>query len=225
MQNHSMYNKNVDLFKWIVDISTIIALILQCIKLPQKYDGFVPYIAYAVIVMLVIDIIVTIAIHKKKQLARNPLINKTKKLMRNSTGTVVMIGGDLSWTEDYVPDIKNLTQNNQKVEIFFPKCKIIPTNKKSFDERVCQLKNAGATIFASEEDTGIRCTMIDVDSSRDLNEFKIIISKRTTSHKRNLRKNKYRVVFLNNSNDSDKLLCNSFYNNYLLLKRISKEYL
>jgi len=218
--------RHINLFQWIVDISTVVALILQCLDFPDPWNKFIPYIALLVIFLFIISIIINI-VSKKSVYLRSELVQLTKDRMINSTGKIVLFGGDLSWTDDYVDTITAITDNNQVVEIFFP-LETIANAKRSvisrFEKRVCKLKKAGATIFSTIEDYHLRCTLIDVDSGHENEDLCVISCKRVYKNPSNAAANKYQVDVLENANEAERAMCNSFYRNYCLIKALSSEY-
>ncbi len=220
------YSKKTSLFQYIVDISSIVALGIQYITFPEKISKYIPWFVTIIIIMSIISFIIDLISQRKNNVVnRKALVKHTKKIMNDSTGKVVMFGGDLSWTDDYLSIITELTNNNQKVEIIYPRSK---TDKAKasvaarFRKNVDALKNAGATVLSCEEDYHLRCTLIDVDSTNDNSDFKIITSKRL-SKKKNPNKNTYKSFMFDSTNTNDKMLCDSFYQNYLHIKNICKE--
>lgn len=217
----------IDCFRWVVDISTVVALILQCVNIPQPWKKYIPCVAYFVIFLSLISIIVNLFAKEKSVLYRPELIRTTKERMINSTGTIVMLGGDLSWADDYVDTIAKITDNSQIVEIFFP-LEVITNSKGSvinrFEKRVQALKNAGATIYTIDEDYSLRCTLIDIDLGHENEDLCVISSKRIYKNAENPEANKYQTNILRNSNETERAMCNSFYRNYCLIKKLSSEY-
>lgn len=216
--------KRFGLFQWVVNISTIVALLLQCLGIS---GAWLRYIAFAVIGLSVLCIIISIITRKRTVFKRNELIRLTKNRMINSTGKTVMFGGDLSWAADYLDVITKITNNSQTIEIIFPLDKI--TNSKSsvitkFEENVQALQKAGAVVYASTEDYHLRCTLIDVDPGRDNEDMCVISSKRIYTDAADSNNNKYRINMLEYANAEDRALCNSFYRNYYLIKQIYSKY-
>lgn len=208
----------INLFQWLVNFSSIIALILQCTNNPTSWQV---YIAYIVIIFFILSIIISVVFKEKTVFTRDKLVDITKKLMVNSTGKIVMFGGDLSWADDYEEVIKKLTNNNQVVEIIFPMEKIVNSKRSvitRFEKRVATLKNAGAKIYCSEIDYHLRCTLIDVEPGRENEDLCVISSKRVYRDPSGTNQNKYQTNILRNSNNNERALCNSFYRNYYLIK-------
>lgn len=220
------FSKKTNKFQYAVNIITIIALAIQCFPIP---DIFQYIIAGVLIFIALLGLILDIIFDKKHNtLNRKNLVNVTVDLMRNSRGKVVMFGGDLSWSEDYLAAIKYLTDANQTVEVFFPYEKLHKNTKNSvktrFEKNIKKLTDAGAIIRYTENDYHLRCTLIDIDASLDNDDFTVISSKRIKKDAKDENKNQYHVVVLKNSTPEDKMLCDAFYRNYLLIYEISKEY-
>lgn len=78
--------KGLDLFQWIVNVSTIVALILQCLKIPAPWEKYIPAVAYLVIFLSLLSIFINITTRKRNILKRSRLIALTKDRMINATG-------------------------------------------------------------------------------------------------------------------------------------------
>ena len=224
MHNFQKIKLRIDLFQWIVNLSTLIALILQCLDIQKP---LIKYIAYAVIFFSVLSILISIYTKKRNIYKRDALIKLTKQRMINSRGKVVMFGGDLSWAADYVDVIRTLTNNSQAVEIIFPFDKIVNAKDsviKQFEKRIELLKSAGATIYSTLEDYHLRCTLIDVEPGKENEDLCVISSKRISTDASNPNKNKYQTNILYYTNNEDRSMCNSFYRNYCLVQQIWKKY-
>ena len=227
MHKNDKNKKRIDLFQWIVNVSTVVALILQCLNISEPWKKYIPYIAYLVIFLSIVSIIIKMRTKEKTIYLRPELIQLTKDRMINSTGTIVMFGGDLSWTDDYIDTITAITDNSQAVEIFFP-LEVIANAKRSvitrFEKRVYALKKAGAIIYSTVEDYHLRCTLIDVEPGHENEDLCVISSKRIYKDPSNAAANKYQANVLENANEAERALCNSFYRNYCLIKKLSSLY-
>lgn len=226
MKGYAKSKLGVNLFQWIVNGCTIIAFILQFIPLPYS-DCFMPIVAIGVIVLIIISIFISAFSYKNSKIKRKKLIKQTEEILRNSTDNIVLLGGDLSWTDDYLNEIRELINNSQKVEIIFPNEKI--KNIKGsvlnrFNKRVENLKKVGATVYCSDINYEFRYTLIDVNFNRNNENLKVISSKRAYKHKEDINKNKYEALLLSHKNDNDKMLCDLYYQNYLLIKEHCSEY-
>ncbi len=212
------------LFQFVVNISTILALLLQCFGITGIW---LQAAAYTVIVLSILSIIITIVKRKKTLLKRNKLIKLTKERMINSTGKIVMFGGDLSWTYDYIDVITKITGDSQIVEIIFPMEKISHSKnsvKARFNKNVQMLRNAGADIFFTDKDYHLRCTLINVETGRGIEDFCVISNKRVHTDAANSNNTKYQTNVLEYANVEDRALCNSFYLNYCLIKEVYTPY-
>lgn len=227
MHKNDKNKKRMDFFHWVVDISTLSALILQCLDISDPWKKYIPFVAYFVIFLTIVSIIINIVTKEKTCFTRSELIKVTKNRMINSRGKIVLFGGDLSWTDDYIETITAITDNSQVVEIFFP-LEVIANAKRSvitrFEKRVQALKKAGAIVYATVEDYNLRCTLIDVDPGHENEDLCVISSKRTYKNPSNANANQYNANILQNTNQAERALCNSFYRNYCLIKELSSEY-
>ena len=210
-------------FEWLVDISTITALVLQCINLPESMVHYEPILAYIVIFLFVISMGITIHNRRRTIVSRSKLMNITNSKMMNSIGKVVLFGGDLSWVDDYAKTIKNLTDSAKIVEVFFPKEKTInakPDVLEQFNTRVERLKLAGAKVYCTDTDYHLRGTLINVEHR----EMHIILSKRVNNSFSNPNKNRYHLTLLHSEKSEDQAMCNAFLLSYRAIKNECIEY-
>ncbi len=116
-------------------------------------------------------------------------------VLRNANSKVVMFGGDLSWTDDYLPELRILLSENKTVEIYFPSSKYYhPPNypaDKRLAERIKLLTNIGAKIYLMDEDYHIRCIISDPDGIAEHDKTKILLSCRIKKNQNNMNKNRY----------------------------------
>lgn len=133
----------------------------------------------------------------------------------------------MSWTNDYLKIIKELTNNSQIVEIIFP-LSVLNNTKRSvrerFNKNVKLLKDAGACIYYTEEDYHLRCTLIGVNSIRDGKDLCVISSRRIHKDFENPWKTLYQTNILSYSIPSEQELCDSFLRNYNLIVRVRYKY-
>ncbi len=214
-------------FHQTVNACTIFALALQCMELPEAWKKYTAIAGWIMVILSIISFGAAIACAQRTKMKKDRLVGQTRRFMRNSLGTVVLMGGDLSWADDYAMDIQYLTNNNHDVEVIFPLEKLSRAHgagKEQFIQRLNKLKEVGAQIYTTKQDVGLRCTLVDVSSDRESAELKIISSKRVRLHDDNVNKTVYRVRVLRDTNPDDKMLCTSFYRNYLLIKQIRKRW-
>ena len=211
-----MRNKTgLSLFEWVVDISTILALVLQCADriLPNWMTRFVPYIAILVLILFAISVVSTICNRRKAIVCRSKLMSKTKSYMSNSHNTIVLFGGDLSWADDYADTIKQVTGNAQIVEVIYPEEKFYSARAdvlEQFNKRVEKLKWAGAKVYSTKHDYHFRGTLVNVGES----DMQIILSKRVYQNFSTPSKNKYHFCLLSSDIPEEHALCNAFLLSY-----------
>ena len=222
-------NNGVIVYKAVVDVCTLLAFILQYIHIPPQYEFLEKIFVVIVIASLIVSI--CISIFSRNKYTRKRLMKKTKKLMANSE-SVVMLGGDLTWAEDYAPIISRLTANSKQVDIIFPKTKYESANSQAkihFDNNIDILKKSGAKIYCTDNDTGLRCTLFnvgafDLNQVDDSEDLKVITSKRVYKNEKNGLKNKYRVNIYGVKKDYEKPLCMLYYKFYDRVKADFKVY-
>lgn len=141
-----------------------------------------------------------------------------------------MLGGDLSWANDYKHVISSLTNDTIRVEVIFPMSKLesVRTEEatKRFEADIEKLQTAGAQVYYTDGNFKLRCTIIDIDGD-DNDDMKVISSKRIDVHEREILKNTYRVHFFrNNKSDGshEKIYCNLYRDSYELIKHHRQPY-
>lgn len=211
---------SLEMFKWIVDISTIVALILQCLNINKDW---VKYVAYFIIILSVISLALMAFSKKGEEYKKKIVVKTTCDMLRDATGKIVMFGGDLSWTKDYLEAITNATNNNLQVDIVFPKEKICNAKQSvmcRFENNIKKLKNAGANIYCTEKDYKLRCTIINADEKTD--DIKIVSTKRVHRAKKNDENNIYKMDVLEYRRNRS--LCDVFYTCYQLISQVWEKY-
>lgn len=222
-------NNGIIIYKAVVDVCTLLAFILSYIHIPEQYEYLERIFVLIVIALLIVSMIISIC--SRNKYTRKRLMRTTKKIMTNSE-SVVMFGGDLTWAPDYASTITNLTANSKQVDIIFPKTKYESANSQAklhFDKNIDILKKAGATIYYTDVDTGLRCTLVnvgafDVNKVDDSEDLKVITSKRVYKNEKNGLRNKYRVNIYGIKKDYEKPLCMLYYKFYDKVKADFKVY-
>jgi hypothetical protein len=189
------------------DIITVISFLLLLFS-------DLTYIVKIFIVLAVIFWLLGRILGKNSIKNREKTISIGKNVIRNTKNLVVLFGGDLSWTEDYQKELKNLIENGKTVEIVYPNSKL--DNNNQMENRLTILKNINAKLFYTENDTGLRCIISD-PFLESKNDFVLYVADRLKSKSEEF---KYSTSVYKFS--TDEVICNTFYKFYELSKSIRK---
>ena len=193
---------------------SIIGFILQLTTVNDIIKNIILYISIFSLIVLIL-----ITLFNNDTIKREKLMHYGNKLILSTREKVILFGGDLSWTDDYIDSIKTLCEEHKQVEIFFPKSKYDNfDNNESMINRIILLQEAGATIYSFEKDFGLRCILLDPDSFNTNDHMEIMITDRVYRHENNPMKNKYTLKHLKYINDKQKNICKSYIANYYYLK-------
>ena len=210
-------------FDSLVSVCSIVALILQCIELPEPFANYTHYIAWAVIVLSVVSLGFDVYTRRREILKGQELNKMTRKLLLNTSHKVVFMGGDLSWAAAYLDTIRRLTQEGKSVEIFFALDRVIEGGDEAvtrFEMTRRDLKNAGAVLYSCIVDHHLRCVLVDVEANDWNSSTCICLSERiVTTENQDHSANRYRTRILRGKNREDMPLINSYRLNYELLKK------
>lgn len=96
---------------------------------------------------------------RPKRVKRGKLIEQGNKLIRDASQLVVMFGRDLSWANDYQDAILG---SHRGCEIYVI-CQRSPLPE--YVHRADVLRKCGATIIETDDDLGIRATLVDANQN------------------------------------------------------------
>lgn len=196
---------------------SIVGFILQLFNVNIYIKNIILFISIISLVILVLITLYTSGQKKRKQ-----LMNFGNKIILSTKEKVVLFGGDLSWTNDYLQSIQIVCAENKKVEIFFPNSKYENCDKDELLNRIISLQKAGAVVYSYNNDFGLRCILLDPDSFNTNDHMEIMLTERTYRHQSNTLKNKYIMKHLKYSNASQKDICKSYIANYYYIKKACK---
>lgn len=159
----------------------------------------------------------------KKEVTRKKMIKKGKKVLSNISTKAILFGGDLSWTDDYIDTIKQLLDNNKRVEIFFPESKLTnatnATAKDHLMERIDKLAGAGAEIYKMKSDYYIRCIIADPDITFHHDKMNILLADRIRRDTSGQNRDKYRIEHIDLKNNQE--ICKMLIHTYNIIKESS----
>lgn len=198
---------------------SIIGFILQLTNVNIYIKNIILLISIVSLFALVVITLYTNGMKKRKRLMEygNKIILSTKE-------KVVLFGGDLSWTSDYIKSIQTICSENKKVEIIFPKSKYENCDKDELLNRIIDLQKAGAIVYSYNNDFGLRCILLDPDSFNTNEHMEIMLTERTYRHKTNTFKNKYMMKHLKYLNTSQRDICKSYIANYYYIKKVCEKF-
>lgn len=198
---------------------SIVGFILQLFDVNIYVKNIILFIS---IISLIVLVLITLYMSGKKR--RKQLMNFGNKIILSTKEKVVLFGGDLSWTNDYLKSIQTICAENKKVEIIFPDSKYENCDKDELLNRIILLQEAGAVVYSYNNDFGLRCILLDPDSFNTNDNMEIMITERTYRHPSNTLKNKYILKYLKYSNASQKDICKSYIANYYYIKKVCKKF-
>lgn len=206
-------------FMIIASIISILGVILQLIPYIPKLFKIISL--GVIIILLFLSLFFTV--YDRHIVKRKKVIKLGLNIIHNAMDKVVLFGGDLSWTDDYLDDLHAIILNNKTVEVLFPESKYNAAANGArilFDNRIANLKAIGATVYKFSQDVGLRCIMADPDTFSSPQDFKVFSSKSVKKHSINSNKNKYLVECYNFNEEEHKSTCNSYLGHYKLISII-----
>jgi len=109
----------------------------------------------------------------RRQLEQNSLDALATSLIKSASRNIALFGRDLSWAERYSEAIKNQAKAGIEVEVFSesPRTDLSKSSSKI-------LENAGAKVYHSDRDHGLRVILIDHHDSR-CSRLMVVFKERT----------------------------------------------
>lgn len=184
------------------------------------------YIKNVILLISIVSLIALVAItlYSNGMKKRKQLMEFGNKIILSAKEKVVLFGGDLSWTADYIDTIRTVCAENKKVEIIFPETKYENCDKDELLNRIILLQKAGAMVYSYNNDFGLRCILLDPDSFNTNIHMEIMLTERMYRHRSNTLKNKYIMKHLKYSNASQRDICKSYIANYYYIKKVCKNF-
>jgi len=193
---------------------SILGFMLQLMSISDSVKTF-----FLVVSIILLVILLFVSFSHREIVKRKQLIDYGNRMILNTKEKLVLFGGDMSWTEDYIESIEKIYQENKKVEIFFPKEKYDNCdNNEEFFNRITELQKVGARVFSLEVDYGLRGILLDPDSYMSNDYMEIVITDRVRRHRINAQKNKYLLKHFKYSKETDRNICKSYISNYNYIK-------
>ncbi|MCL2322406.1 MAG: hypothetical protein FWC47_09905 [Oscillospiraceae bacterium] len=152
----------------------------------------------------------------KPMKSREEMIKIGIQIIQNTKRSIVLFGGDLSWTDDYIDDLKSIIINGKYCEIVFPKTKLTLQNLQ-MKKHLQDLTNIGAKIYFTEYDLGLRCIISDYNSDNRDDYILFIADRLKIESKAKYLAKKYTF------HDAE-TICNSFLKFYEISKTIWHDY-
>lgn len=193
---------------------SIIAFITQLTDLNQIAKNVLLVISVASLLFMF-----GVSFFKGDTVKRKRLIKTGNEIILNTREKLVLFGGDLSWTSDYIESIRTIKGENKEIEIYFPHSKYANSEyNEAFFDRIIELREAGAKVFSVEHDYGLRCIIVDPDSFNTNENMEIMITTRICRNRDNDLRNKYSLKHLKYSNKYQRDICKSYITNYNYIK-------
>ena len=206
-----------------MDCVSVLGLIITL--LPETSQE-IKYICLGLVILLLLGSII-FSFLNTKNCRRRKLIQTGKTIITNIQHSIVLFGGDLSWTKDYYEVLKNVLKDGKIVEVYFPQdkyCSLTKDSKTSLKKQVTDLKDIGAKVYYFKQDIGLRCIFADPNIANGNDDLTIFSAKRIRRNAKNGEKDKYSFNIFQYSKDNEKDICKSYLGNYLLIKEQRKEW-
>lgn len=140
----------------------------------------------------------------KKGLTHEEMITWGKKFLTNVTTNCIIYGGDLSWFNDFNPELNHLIQESKKITIYIPTSKLdfarsTPcSSDNSMLARLDTLINMGIHIYLYEiTDYHLRSTIINCDDNGANADSKIYFAEKVLSTDSSQKDKHYNITILN----------------------------
>ena len=211
-----------DYFNFYGTILSLFGIVLQL--LPSINDNVKTGFLIVAIILLIATLIMSY--FSRRIVNRKRLIATGRRYIQNTTEKVVLFGGDLSWTEDYIDVLKKIKDNGKLVEVYFPKTKYGTLNenaKKSLHERLKLLEGIQVPVRCSQYDSGLRCIIVDPDTFGHNDDMKLFAAKRIKNDDK-LSATKYHLHVYKYSDEANREICKSFIANYILLQKCCEDF-
>jgi len=206
--------------KWaayVIGAMSVIGFIMQALS---EQNDYVKYLGVAVVAGTMIAAFAH-GIKSRTVVSRKTMIKRGRQIILSAQSKVVLFGGGLSWANDYLPELKKVSDDGIAIEVVYPLERYNAFSadaKKHFSQRLEALKHVGAQIYSVQLDMGLRCILVDPDSGHRPDHMKILIANHISKHHSKSDKNRYHAMLLSYDNPRQKDLCVSYLSHYCLLQ-------
>ena len=121
-------------------------------------------LALTLVICVVAVIVASVMARRGPQrpVGRDAMIATGNRLIRNVKKHGIMFGGDMSWASDYEEAIRSATGCGKRITVLYP---VSTAQKVRRNEQI--LREAGAELFPTPIDSGLRALLVDPDDSKD----------------------------------------------------------
>lgn len=178
--------------KFIITLCTFIATVLGCFipLLPIPNWGkilifVVPTISWCIVLILEFKDFKKyhFGINKQKR------ISIANSFILNARHKIILIGGNLSWAEDYHDALSKKINDGCSVDVYYDKC-VSDSAECSLYNNIKRLKQVKCNVYELDDVYGIRCIYSDPENKHG--EFKVLSINKTNEHEIR-EKNRYSV--------------------------------
>jgi hypothetical protein len=198
---------------YVLSSMSVIGFLMQALS---EKNFYVQYIGFAVVGVTIVAALAQ-SIATRSVVGRNTVIRRGKKVIREATSKVVLFGGDISWADDYLRELKEASDEGDRIEVIYPMEKynsLIGKAKEDFDQRAETLRAIGARVCPVKLDSGLRCILVDPDTDMLPNHLKIHIANRLYKHPSRPEKSRYQTRLLAYDNLRERDLCAAYLSHY-----------
>lgn len=216
-----MENQTEKWVTYVISAMSVIGFIMQALSEQNRY---VQYIGVAIVLGTLVAALVQ-GIRSRTVVRRKTVIRRGKQIIQSAHSKIVLFGGDLSWVDDFLVLLKQVSDNGTVIEVIYPLERydsLSPEAKKSFALRLDRLREAGASIYCVQLDIGLRCILVDPDTGHLPEHMRLLITNRISKNLDNPKKNKYQALLLSYADIRQKHLCIAYLAHYGLMQQSRK---
>ena len=213
-----MGSQTEKMISYVIGTMSAIGFIMQALS-EQNY--YIRYIGIAIVALMMVAALIHGA-KTRTVVKRKTVIRRGNQIIQSAQNRVVLFGGDLSWTKDYISLPKQISDDGIVIEVIFPLERYDDLSvevKKKFDQRLNNLSEAGAFVYSVQTDIGLRCMLVDPDTGHLPENMKLLITNRISRCPEKPHKNKYHALLLSYSDIRQKQLCMAYLSHYRLLQQ------
>lgn len=141
-----------------------LASIIALVAFLRTTPGLGAALALVIVAGIFAVVIASIMARRRphRPVGRDAMIHTGRRLIRNTKREAIMFGGDMSWANDYEEAIRSTTSSGKRIRILYPKSEAPQVRR---NEQI--LREAGAELFPTPIDSGLRALLVDPEDSKD----------------------------------------------------------
>jgi heme exporter protein D len=207
--------------KWgayVISAMSVIGFIMQALA---ERNHYVQYVGIAIVLGTMAAALVQ-GVRSRTVVRRKTVIRRGKQIIQSAHSKIVLFGGDLSWTDDFLALLGRVSSEGIQIEVIYPLERydnLTSEAKSHFAQRLDNLREAGASIYNIQLDIGLRCILVDPDTVHLPEHMRLLITNRISKNLDNPQNNKYQALLLAYSDIRQKHLCIAYLAHYRLMQQ------